>query len=152
MAISIPGVGEGLSKFVTRTFTFGTATASPDVSVTTGTGLTTLVNINEANVFVKSFDLQVIEVLATAGTAANTIGDSDDADGYWTDTLANLAATAAVFANMATSVAYAGGRLYTVTDVISLTRGTAGAKKGLVKARIQYMRNADTNLNPATST
>jgi hypothetical protein len=150
-AINIPGVGEGLGRFI-RVFTFGTSTASPDVVITSGTGVTTLVSIDEPNVFVESIDLQVIEALATAGSGISLIGDEVDSDGFWTDTLGNFAATAAVFNNMATSVGYGGGKLYTVTDTIDFVRGIATAKKGLVKARITYSRGNDTTLNSATST
>jgi len=150
-AIDIPGVGEGLGRFV-RMFTFGTATASPDVAFTTGTGTTTLVSVKEANVLVESIDLQVVEAAATAGSGGNLIGDGVDTDGYWTDTLADFASTAAVFNNMSTSVGYGAGKLYTTTDTIDFVHAPATAKKGLVRARITYSRGADTNLNPATST
>jgi hypothetical protein len=150
--LSIPGIGEGLRRMQRRTFTFGASSGSPDVTITTGTGTTALIDINEANVFVKSIEYQVLEAISVSGAGGLTLGDGDDVDGYWTDTLFNGYATDAGFENMATSVAYSGGKLYTASDSIDLTKTVARAAGGKVKVRVNYFRNADTNLNPAAST
>jgi hypothetical protein len=151
-ALDIPGVGENLGKHI-RIMTFGAVGESPDVAIGSGTGTTALVNINEPNVFVESIESQVVLAIATAGSlVAMTIGDGDDVDGYWTDTLQNVAATSAVFANQASSLGYFGGKLYTVTDTIDLKKVVAKASVGKVRLRVRYWRGVDTNLNPATST
>lgn len=152
-ALEIPGIGEPLGQRQVRVLTFGASGESPDVIIGSGTGTTALVNIQEANVFVENVESQVVMKVCTAaaGAVAMTIGDSDDVDGYWTDTLLNVAATSAVFANMATTVGYAAGRLVTSTLSINLVKASALASAGKVRLRITYVRNADTNLNAATS-
>jgi len=152
MAIDIPGVGESLGRF-SKIMTFGASGESPDVTIGSGTGTTALININEANVFVENLESQVVLKVCTAGTGAvsMTIGDGTDVDGFWTDTLLNVAATSGVFANMATTVAFSQGKLYTSSDTIDLVKAAALASAGKVRLRITYRRGTDTNLNPATS-
>jgi hypothetical protein len=150
-ALDIPGVGEPVGQVIRRVMTFGGAAESPTVSIGSGTGVTALFNINEPNVFVQSIEPQVIIITSTSATANLLIGDEVDSDGYWTDTLLVVGSTSAVFNNMATTVGYAAGKLYTVTDTIDLVKNTAVASVGKVKLRITYWRNADTNLNVATS-
>jgi len=151
-ALEIPGVGEPLGQTQVRIMTFGASGESPTVNIGSGTGTTALFNINEPNVFVEKIESQVVLKISSAGTGAMTIGDSDDVDGYWTDTLLLITTTAAVFNNMATTVAYAQGRLYTATQTIDLIKASAIASVGKVRLRISYFRNADTNIKPATST
>jgi hypothetical protein len=157
MAINIPGAGERLGREYIRAFTFGNS-SDAEIALDTGllaTGTSTygLVNINEPGVFVKSLELQVVAKFTTS-TGTFIIGDSDDPDGYWTDTLFNGAATGAVFGNMATSVGYAAGKVYTSTHVINLTKGDAAASaisaSSLGKAKIRYIRGCDTDLNANT--
>lgn len=152
-ALEIPGIGEPLGQRIMREVSFGASGESPDVTIGSGTGTTALVNIQEPNVFIDNVESQVVVKVCTAGTGAvaMTIGDSDDVDGYWTDTLLNVAATAAVWSNMSTTVGYGAGRLVTSTLSINLTKGAALASAGKVKLRITYYRNADTDLNAATS-
>ena len=151
-ALEIPGVGEALGRHI-REFSFGASGESPDVTIGSGTGTTALVNIQEPNVFIEDLETQVVIAVCTASTGAvsMTIGDSDDVDGYWTDTLLNVAATSGDFANMTTTVAYAQGHLVTSTLSINLIKGSALASAGKVKCRITYWRGVDTDLNPATS-
>jgi len=151
-ALNIPGVGESLGRF-SKIVTFGASGESPDVTIGSGTGTTALININESDVFVENLESQVVMKICTAGTGAvaMTIGDGTDVDGYWTDTLLNVAATSAVFANMATTVAFSQGKLYTSCDSIDLVKASALASAGKVRLRITYRRGADTTLNPATS-
>lgn len=151
MALDIPGVGEPVGQVMKRVMTFGGSAESPTVSIGSGTGVTALFNINEPNVYVQSIEPQVIIITSTNASANILIGDEVDSDGYWTDTLLNVGATSAVFANMATTVGYAAGKLYTTTDTIDLVKNTAVASVGKIKLRITYWRNADTNLNVATS-
>jgi len=148
-ALNIPSEGERVGRYM-RTVTFGTATASPDVTITTtGTQTVALANINEANVFVEKVEAQVIEALTS--TVTITIGDGDDADGYWTDTLFLPASTAATFNVADTTVGYAAGKLYTSSDTIDIV-ATGANSAGLAKVRITYFRGADTDLAPDTST
>ena len=150
MAITIPGEGEKVGRYI-RAFTIGLAAESPDVDLSTSTGTLTvnLVNITEPNVFVHRIDKQVVMQFDTA-TLTFTIGDSTDPDGYWTDTLFNLSASGSVFDNMATSVGYGAGKLYTSTQAIQLVQSTK-ISAGKAKLLIEYERGADTDLNPATS-
>jgi hypothetical protein len=152
-ALNIPGVGEPVGQRLQRIMTFGASGESPDVSIGSGTGTTALININEPNVFVVGIEPQLVMKICTAGTGvvAMTIGDGTSVAGYWTDTALNVAATSAVFANMATSAVFSQGKLYTTSDTIDLVKGAAFASAGKMRLRITYVRNADTNLNPATS-
>lgn len=145
-ALVIPGKAEALGRF-TRTLTWGVAAESPDVSVASA-GTYALINVNEPNVFVEKIESQV--VIAHTATAVITIGDSSDVDGYWTDTLYQLGTSAAVFNAPATTVGYAAGKLYTSSQAINVTiTGTMAAGKS--KLRVTYVRGADTDLGPATS-
>jgi len=155
MAINIPAKGERLGRSYYRAFSFGLS-SDADVPLdsdvgSTGTFTYALININEPNVLVEDISLQVVSKLTTS-TGTFTIGDTD-VDGYWTDTLLVGTTTSASWNAMSTAVAYAGGKLYTDTDVINLTKGGAAASAvhttSLVKARVKYMRGCDTNLNPS---
>jgi len=157
MAINIPGVGERLGREYVRAFTFGNS-SDAEIALDTGllaTGATTyaLVNINEPNVFIKGIDVQIVAKFTTS-TGTFVIGDGTDTDGFWTDTLFNGAATGAVFGNMATSVGYGAGKLYTSTDTIDLVKDNAAASTistaSLAKARVHYIRGCDTNLQANT--
>lgn len=157
MAINIPGVGERLGREYVRAFTFGNS-SDAEVALDTGllaTGTSTyaLVNLNEPGVYVKDIQLQIAAKFTTS-TGTFTIGDSDDVDGYWTDTLFNGAATGAVFGNMATTVGYAAGKVYNSSGVINLTKALAAASAtsatSLAKAKIRYIRGCDTDLNANT--
>ena len=151
-ALEIPGIGEPLGQTIKRVVSFGATGESADVTIGSGTGTTALINIQEPNVFVKSVEKQVVVAVCTAtGGIAMTIGDSDDVDGYWTDTLLLETTTETAWANQATTVGYAQGRLVTSSLSINLVKGTALASAGKVRLRITYIRNADTNLNPSTS-
>ena len=157
-AINIPGVGEKLGVEYIRAGTFGGST-SADVQfdtlvLSTSAGVYPIVNINEAGVWVKDIDVQVVSKLTTS-TGTFVIGDSDDADGYWTDTLIVGTSTGAVFNKSASSVGYAGGKVYNSTHVINVTKGGAAASASvstsLVKYRIRYIRGmSDTDLNANT--
>ena len=131
--------------------TFGATGESPDVSIgSTTTGAVALININEPNVFVHSIESQVVVAFDGATSLEFSIGDGDDSDGYWTDTLFVPTSSGAVFGNMASSVGYAAGKLYTGSDTIDLTI-TGGLTAGKAKLRIDYSLGVDTDLAPATS-
>lgn len=156
MAINIPGVGERVGLEYTRAFTFGNS-SDAEIALDTGllaTGTSTyaLININEPGVFIKNIALQVVSKLTTS-TGTFVIGDTD-IDGYWTDTLLVGTTTSASFNNMSTAVAYGAGKVYNATDTINLTKGDAAASAAsatsLVKARVTYIRGADSDLNPGT--
>jgi len=156
MTINIPGIGEELGVEYTRMTSFGLS-SNAEIALDTciqSTALAqyALVNINEPNVFIKNVEIQVAAEL-TSSTGLFTIGDTDDVDGYWTDTLIVGTATSAVWANMATTVAYAQGKLYTSSSVIELgNTGAAVSAVGsacLVNLRVTYKRGCDTNLNPS---
>lgn len=148
MAVSIPQVGD-VRGYHIMAFTFGVASDSPDVSISTAAGAQALVNVNDVNVFVEGIETQVVTAFDGATTLAFEIGDGDDSDGYWTDTGFNYAATAAVFNSAATTVGFSAGKLYTSTDTIDLTV-TGGMTAGLAKARIKYFLDVDTDLSPNT--
>lgn len=155
MAIDIPGVGERLGQVYVRAFTFGNSTGAEVALDTgllaTGTSVYGLININEPGVYVKDFQLQIVSKFTTS-TGTFIIGDTDDEDGYWTDTLFAGTATGAVFGNMATTVGYAAGHVYTAPGVINLTKKLAAASaasaSSLAKAKIIYIRGCETDLNP----
>lgn len=145
-ALSIPVLGERVGRYI-RNVEFGFTGEGADVTVT-AEGTYALVNINEANVMVHKIDKQVS--MPFTATAVMVIGDCDDTDGYWLDTLFLSSVCDAVFANQSTVHAYYGGRLYTTTGVIDLnTTGAVGA--GKARLRIEYSRGVDTDIAPATS-
>ena len=145
-ALDIPGVGERVGRYV-RTVEFGFTGESVDVEVAAA-GTYALANINEPNIMVHKIDKQV--VMAFNATAVMVIGDCDDTDGYWLDTLFLSSVCDAVFANQSTAHAYYGGRLYTTTGVIDLNT-TGAVSAGRAKLRIEYSRGMDTDIVPATS-
>jgi hypothetical protein len=150
-ALNIPGIGKRIGQHWLAVMTFGATGESPDVSIgSTSTGVVALFNVNESDVFVHSIEKQVVIAFDGATTLAFEIGDGDDSDGFWTDTLFDFASSGAVFANMASSVGYAAGKLYTGSDTIDLTI-TGGLTAGKAKLRIDYTLGADTDLAPATS-
>jgi len=146
MAVNIPQIGDELGYHV-MAFTFGVASDSPDVEISSSTGAQALVNINDVNVQVMKVETQVVKAFDGATTLAFTIGDDVDSDGYWTDTLFVFSSTAAVFNSPATTVGYADGRLYTSTDTIDLVV-TGGMTAGSAKMRITYLLGADSDLSP----
>ncbi len=148
MAVNIPQIGDELGYHV-MAFTFGVASDSPDVEISSSTGAHALVNINDVNVQVMKVETQVVKAFDGATTLAFTIGDDVDSDGYWTDTLFVFSSTAAVFNSPATTVGYADGRLYTSTDTIDLVV-TGGMTAGSAKMRITYLLGADSDLSPNT--
>ena len=145
-ALDIPGVGERIGRYI-RTVDFSFTGDGGDVIVTAA-GTYALANINEANVIVHKIDKQVI--IPFTATAVMVIGDCDDTDGYWLDTLFLSSVCDAVFANQSTVHAYFGGRLYTATDVIDLNT-TGAVAAGKARLRIEYSRGTDTDVKPATS-
>ena len=150
-ALNIPGIGERTGERYIRTVDFGfTGETGIDVALA-ATGDVALININEPNVFVHSLDKQVRTVFNAASTFALAIGDCDDSDGYWSDTLFLSTTCDAVFANAGTTVAYAQGKLYTTTDIIGVNVSGAAVTAGNCRLRIEYSRGVDTDLNPATS-
>ena len=150
-ALDIPGIGERTGERYIRTVDFGyTGETGIDVAVA-ATGDVALININEPNVFVHRLDKQVVAVLNAAATFQIIIGDCDDSDGYWTDTLFLSTTCDAVFANAGTTVAYAQGKLYTATDIIAVNNAGSALTAGHVRLRIEYSRGVDTDLAPATS-
>lgn len=144
-ALVIPGVGERVGRMYQRVVTFGVSGESPDVNVTSQ-AVWPVININEANVMVHKLERQVVVAF---DTTVITIGDTDDADGYWTDTLFGHT-TAGVF-DECSGAAYEAGRLYTSSQAINVTIGTADHTTGKAKLRITYSRGADTDLAPAAS-
>lgn len=150
-ALNIPGIGERTGERYIRTVDFGfTGETGVDVALA-ATGDAALVNINEPNVFVHSLDKQVIAVFNAAATFTVNIGDCEDDDGYWSDTLFLSTTCDAVFANAGTTVAYAAGKLYTTTDIIAVNIATSALTAGHARLRIEYSRGVDTDLAPATS-
>jgi len=156
-ALEIPGVGERVGREYIRALTFG-GSSDADVQITaaqlgTAGGTIPLININEAGVYVKDIDVQIVSKLTTS-TGTFTIGDSDDADGYWTDTLLVGTSSGAVYNKSASTVGYAGGKLYTSRHVINVTKGGAAASAvsatSLAKLKVRYIRGCDTNLNANT--
>mgnify|MGYP001305436819 CR=1 FL=1 len=145
-ALDIPGVGERVGRHI-RTVEFGYTGETVDVAVAAA-GTYALANIEEANVIVHKIDKQV--VMPFNATAVMVIGDCDDTDGYWLDTLFLSSVCDAVFANQSTVHAYYGGRLYTTTGVIDL-HTTGAVTAGRAKLRIEYSRGQDTDITPATS-
>ena len=145
-ALSIPGVGERVGRYI-RTVDFGFTGTGADVIVTAA-GTYALANIDEANVLVHKIDKQVQDPFNA--TAVMVIGDCDDTDGYWLDTLFLSSVCDAVFANQSTVHAYFGGRLYTTTGVIDLNT-TGAVTAGHAKLRIEYSRGVDTDITPATA-
>jgi len=144
-ALIIPGEAEAVGRF-TRELTWGVSGESPDVSVASA-GTYSLINVNEANVFVEKIESQV--VIAHTSTAVITIGDSDDVDGFWTDCLYLPNSSGATFNAPATTVGYAAGRLYTSSQSIDVViTGTMSAGKS--KLRVVYSRGMDTSIGPAT--
>jgi hypothetical protein len=149
-ALDIPGIGERTGERYIRVVDFGYTGENVDVEVA-ATGDVALININEPNVFVHSLDKQVVQVFNSGASHKVIIGDCDDSDGYWTDTLFLSTTCDAVFANAATTVAYAAGKLYTATDIIAVNFSTAAPTAGRARLRIEYSRGVDTDLAPATS-
>ncbi len=148
--LEIPGIGEALGRNYMRAMTFGATGESPDVSIaSTTTGAVVLANLNEANIFVHNIEKQIVIPFDGATTLALEIGDGDDPDGYWSDTLMNPTTSDAVYGNMASTVTYALGKLYTSSDTIDLTV-TGGLTAGKAKLRFTYSRGVDTDLAPAT--
>lgn len=145
-ALDIPGVGERVGRYI-RTVDFGFTGEGADVTVTAA-GTYALANINEPNVYVHKIDKQVS--MAFNATAVMVIGDCDDTDGYWMDTLFLSSVCDAVFANQSTVHAYYGGKLYTTTGVIDLNT-TGAVSAGKAKLRIEYSRGVDTDITPATA-
>jgi hypothetical protein len=149
-ALNIPGIGEALGRNYMRVMTFGATGESPDVSIaSTTTGAVVLANVNEADVFVHDIEKQVVIAFDGATSLEFTVGDGDDVDGYWTDTLFVPTTSDAVFGNMATTVGYAQGKMYTSSDTIDLGI-TGGLTAGKAKLRFTYSRGVDTDLAPAT--
>lgn len=146
-ALNIPGIGERIGPRYQRVVTFGASGESPDVSFSTSTGDFALINVNEPNVFVHKIEAQNIVAL---DTTAITVGDTSDADGFWTDTLLGHT-TSAVFNSPATTVGYAAGKLYTSSQAINVNIATAAPTTGKIKFRVEYSRGVDTDLAPATS-
>ena len=157
MTMNIPGIGEETGVEYTRMSSIGASTgaeiALDTVFLSTTATSYAMININEPNVLVKSIELQVAAVLTTS-TGTFTIGDTADGDGYWTDTLLVPTTTGAVWSNMATSVGYGAGKLYTTSDVISLVKAGAAASalgaSSLLNFRVTYRRGMDTDLQPST--
>lgn len=149
-ALDIPGIGERIGDRYIRTVSFGFTGETVDVEIA-ATGDAAVININEPNVFVHSLEKQVAAVLAAAATFQIIIGDCDDSDGYWTDTLFLSTTCDGVFANAGTTVAYAAGKLYTTTDIIAVNNAGSALTAGNCKLRIEYSRGVDTDLAPATS-
>lgn len=156
-AIQIPGVGEKIGVEYIRAGTFG-GSSDADVQfdtlvLSTSAGVYPIVNINEPGVWVEGIEVQVVSKLTTS-TGTFVIGDSDDADGYWTDTLLIGTSTGAAFNKSASTVGYAGGKVYNSSHVINVTKGGAAASasvsSSLVKYRVRYMRGCDINLNANT--
>jgi len=148
----IPGEGERIGPTYQRIVTVGNSTGdSPDVNTQSASAVFPIVEITEANVMVHNVEVQIVDTFIDSGVY--TIGDTTDPDGFWTDTLFNTASSA-VFANMATTVAYAQGRLYTAAQSIDVTRsGNIGTNtEGLAKIRVTYSRGVDTDLAPSTGT
>jgi hypothetical protein len=145
-ALNIPGVGERIGPIYQRVMTYGATAESPDVSFATATGDVILININEANVFVYSLEAQ--NVIAY-DTTAMIVGDGDDTDGWWTDTLLDHT-TDGVF-NWTTGVGYGTGKLYTSSDTIDINVSVAKATTGKTKFRITYQRGVDTDISQAAS-
>jgi len=157
-ALNIPGVGERVGREYARVVSFGSI-SSADVQLSstelsTAGGTVALININEPNVFIKSLEFQVAGKL-TSSSGTFTIGDSDDVDGFVTDTLLVGTSTGAVWSNMSSGVGYAAGKVYTSSGVINVTKAGAAVPAasqltGLCNVRVRYVRNADTDLNPST--
>jgi hypothetical protein len=150
-ALDIPGIGERIGDRYTRIVDFGfTGETGIDVALA-ATGDVALININEPNVFVHKLDKQVRTVFNAAATFTINIGDCDDSDGYWSDTLFLSTTCDAVFANAASTLAYWNGKLYTATDIIAVNVATNAVTAGSCRLRIEYTRGMDTDLSPATS-
>jgi hypothetical protein len=145
-ALDIPGVGERVGRYI-RTLDVGFTGEGADVTVTSA-GTYALFNINEPNVMVHKIDKQVI--IPFTATGSLTIGDTDDVDGYWLDTLFLSSVCDAVFANQSTVHAYYGGKLYTSTNIIEMVK-TGDLAAGKARLRIEYSRGVDTDIKPATS-
>lgn len=146
-ALTIPGIGERTGLTYIRTMTWGHSSESPDVGCTTG-GTVPIIRITEANVFVEKLEAQVVE--ANTGTTVLVIGDGDNTEGWWTDTLYLLDSSAPVYNVPTTAIGYAAGKLYTSSDTIDIVfTGVLAAGKN--KMRVSYHRSADTDLVPADS-
>jgi hypothetical protein len=153
-ALDIPGVGEPFGVTIIREFTVGASGESPDVTLSSAAAQVAIVNINEPNVFVEDIMASCQITIATnnTGVIGLAIGDGTDTDGWWTAaTLPTSSAAAPVYANMATSMGFYGGKLYATTDTIDIGKTIAVASVGKLELRITYQRSADTNLNPATA-
>ena len=153
-AIEIPGVGEKLGVEYVRVGSFG-GSSDADVAfdtlvLSTGAGVYPIVNIREPGVWIEGIELQVVSRLTTS-TGTFIIGDAADPDGYWTDTLLVGTSSGAAFNRSASSVGYAGGKVYTSSNVINVTKGGAAASasvsSSLVKYRVRYVRGRNTDLN-----
>lgn len=156
-ALNIPGVGERLGREYTRVVSFGgSSSADAHLSSTvlgTAGGAVALININEGGVEIKEMAFQVASKLTTS-TGTFTIGDSDDADGFFTDTNLVGTSTGARFQDMTSAVGYAGGKMYSSSGVINVTKAGAAASAvssaSLVNVRVRYVRGSDSNINPST--
>jgi hypothetical protein len=141
-AIQIPAVGEsGVGPphgIMSEHFTVGFATTN-DV-VITATGNYTLASVvvtgPEDSIIVHDIKTQVTTAFTTS--VVFTLGDSDDVDGYGTDTLINPAATGAAFKKAAT--AYAEGKKYTAAQTIDIPVSGTPVLAGVMEVLIQYSR------------
>ncbi len=141
-ALIIPGFGEKPGGVYRKVVSFGVSTTN-DVVVAAGDNA--IINITAPGVFIEGLEKQCIT--GFTASCALLMGDSADSDGWGTDTAMNLAASAAVFSNLAASMAYAGGKLYTDTDAI-LFNITGAPAAGQAKVRVTYQVGvSDTNLN-----
>jgi hypothetical protein len=148
MAFNIPQIGDELGEHVAA-FTVGLSSdTSVDVNFSTSTGVNAIVN--DVNVLVKDISAQIITAFDGATSLAFEIGDGDDSDGYWTDTLLVFSSSGAVFSNPASTLAYSAGKLYTSTDTIDVTITGGVLTAGKAKFLITYELGADTNLAPGT--
>jgi hypothetical protein len=149
-AITIPGIGEPAIGTMRHVVSFGAATTSPDVILGTSTGEFPVFEVEEG-VFVTNIEMQVVEAFDGATALDLSIGDTDNAAGWWTDTLANvIGSSAAVYNSPSSAVTYAGGKRYNAHEEIDISFVAGTVTAGKANLRISYNRETDTDLAPST--
>jgi len=151
-ALNIPGIGERIGERYIRKVDVGfLGETGIDVALSSATGDVAIININEPNVFVHSLKKQQRVPFTAGATFKIIVGDCNDSDGYWTDTLYLTTTCDAVFVEAGTTAAYAMGHLYTTTDIIAVNQSEVVVTGGSARFLIEYTRGVDTDLSPATS-
>jgi len=144
-AFNLPQIGDAIGRH-SAVFTFGPS-SDAEVAISSATGAQAIININEPGVMIHDMKIQIVTAFDGDTSLELTIGDTD-VDGFMTDTLFGWGSSGAVYANLASTLAYALGRVYTTSDVINLSI-TGGATAGLAKVFIDYETGVDSDAGPS---